>query len=80
MKIDHEHYKALGQEIRLEMARWLNKYPHLQPGFFAKALDISPSSVSQHLSTMHEAGLVSREMDGREIFYRLTDLGRKMIK
>ncbi len=33
----------------------------------------SQSTVSTHLSVLHQAGLVSRQQEGRQVLYRLSD-------
>lgn len=45
----------------------------------ATRLHLSPASVSQHLSVLHDASLVSRHRHGKEVFYVLTDLGRQLL-
>ena len=41
----------------------------------ARALDVTPSAVSQHLRVLRESGLVARERTGRSVLYMTTDLG-----
>lgn len=36
-----------------------------------EVLDLSPSTVSKHMSILHQAGLVERRKDGRWHYYRL---------
>lgn len=45
----------------------------------ATRLRLSPASVSLHLSVLHDASLVSRHRHGKEVFYVLTDLGRRLV-
>lgn len=46
----------------------------------ATRLDLAPAAVSAHLKVLHEGGLVSRHRHGREVFYVLTDLGRRLVE
>jgi DNA-binding transcriptional ArsR family regulator len=41
----------------------------------ARALDVTPSAISQHLRVLRESGLVARERAGRSMLYMTTDLG-----
>ncbi len=36
-------------------------------------LGLAPSTVSKHMSVLHQAGLVDTRKDGRWIYYRLTE-------
>ena len=45
----------------------------------ATRLRLAPAAVSSHLKVLHEAGLASRHRHGREVFYVLTDLGRRLL-
>ncbi|MFA9478730.1 ArsR/SmtB family transcription factor [Phycisphaerales bacterium AB-hyl4] len=38
-----------------------------------EVLGLSPSTVSKHMSILHQAGLVERRKDGRWHYYRLAD-------
>ncbi|MFJ6700040.1 ArsR/SmtB family transcription factor [Streptomyces sp. NPDC091272] len=44
----------------------------------ARLLRITPSAVSQHLRTLHSAGLLTRARDGRQVLYRRSDLGDRL--
>lgn len=46
----------------------------------ARALGVTPSAVSQHLSVLRTNGLVARERSGRTVLYVATDLGMRLIK
>lgn len=43
-------------------------------------LGLAPAAVSGHLRVLHEAGVASRHRHGREVFYVLTDLGRRLVE
>lgn len=62
---------ALAQEHRLAVFRLLVvKGPEgMAAGALAKALDISPSSMSFHLSQLQNAGLVTQRRKSRSIIY-----------
>lgn len=45
----------------------------------ARALEISPGGVSQHLSVLHSAGLVSRRRDRRVVLYLRSNSGEALM-
>ncbi len=50
-------------------------------GDLEKILHISQSAISQHLSKMHEVGIISRYRNRQQIIYKINDgYGRKMLK
>jgi DNA-binding transcriptional ArsR family regulator len=46
----------------------------------ARVLDISPGGVSQHLSVLHSAGLVSRHRDQRSVLYLRSHTGEGLVR
>lgn len=46
----------------------------------ARALDVTPSAVSQHLAILRDGGLVTRERSGRKVLYRTSELGTCLLK
>lgn len=63
---------ALGQETRLSAYRLLVQAgpAGLAAGRIADALGASPATLSFHLKTLAQAGLVTRETDSRHVIYR----------
>ena len=45
----------------------------------ARALGVTPSAVSQHLTVLRENGLVERERSGRQVLYLVTALGASLL-
>ena len=45
----------------------------------ARALDLSPGGVSQHLSVLRESGLVCGEREGRSVLYLRTELADSLL-
>jgi DNA-binding transcriptional ArsR family regulator len=45
----------------------------------ARRMDLTPSAVSQHLTVMHDAGLLARERTGRLVLYRLSTIGEALL-
>ncbi|MGW8356053.1 ArsR/SmtB family transcription factor [Streptomyces wedmorensis] len=45
----------------------------------ADRLGLAPSTVSEHLSVLSEAGVVTRHRVGRSVYYQLTDTGRALL-
>lgn len=48
-------------------------------GELARLLEISAGAVSQHLSRLNQAGLVTSRRVGKRVFYQLTDRGENLI-
>lgn len=45
----------------------------------ARRLRVTPSAVSQHLRVLHATGLVTRARDGRQVLYRRSALGDRLV-
>lgn len=62
---------ALAQEHRLEVFRLLVRTGRagLSAGRIAQELGVPNSSLSFHLSQLHEAGLVNQRREGRSLIY-----------
>jgi len=60
---------ALGNEVRLRIYRLLLRAGHdgLSVGMVQERLGIPPSTLSHHIATMRQAGLVGQRRDGRTI-------------
>jgi len=65
-------FESLSSGVRLDVFRLLVKAePHgIVAGEIASALDIAPSSLSFHLRTLTQAGLLRAEQEGRFLRYR----------
>jgi len=68
---------ALGHPGRLAVFRLLaRRAPDgVRPSDIAEALDLKPNTLSVHLGTLAQAGLVTSERSGKSVYYRL-DLGQ----
>jgi DNA-binding transcriptional ArsR family regulator len=66
----NEAFKALAHPVRREILGMLRDGP-LPSGEIAAAFDLSWPTMSVHLATLKEAGLVTAERDGNSILYRL---------
>jgi DNA-binding transcriptional ArsR family regulator len=64
---------ALGHEARLSIFRLLVKAGDegLRVGDIADHLNLAPSTLAHHLSTLVDAGLVLQDKQGREVFNRV---------
>ncbi|MHC1581373.1 MAG: ArsR/SmtB family transcription factor [Methanopyraceae archaeon] len=71
--------KSIADERRLTILRMLEHGEECLCAI-AEALGESESSTSYHLSKLLEAGLVERKPEGGKSLYRLTDLGRLVIR
>ena len=64
-------FKALGDPIRLRIVSMIAAVPELCVCEITPAFDISPATVSHHLKTLREAGLVDCDRRGTFVYYRL---------
>lgn len=64
--------KALGDETRVR-ALLTVKDDELCLCQIIEILGLSPSTVSKHMSVLHNAGLIERRKEGKWHFYRLAD-------
>ena len=65
-------FKALGEPTRLKIVRLLTERHHCSRSI-AKTLDISEPAVSQHMTVLKQAGLVSAYRHGRHMHFSLND-------
>lgn len=65
--------KALSQETRLEVFRLLvpQGFAGLPAGKIASALDVNQTTLSRHLATLEQAGLLLKERQAQQIIYRV---------
>jgi len=66
-----QRLSALAQESRLAVFRFLVKAGHdgVPAGEIARALDVTPNTLSAQLNILSHAGLVTSRRDGRSIIY-----------
>lgn len=62
-------FKALGDPVRLRMAAMIAAQPELCVCEITPAFDLSSATVSHHLKTLREAGLVDSERRGTYVYY-----------
>ena len=65
-------FEALSSTTRRKILAYLGD-SELTAGEIAERFDISKPAVSQHLSVLENAGLVSREKRGQFVHYRLVE-------
>ncbi len=65
-------FRTLAEPTRLALLQELRSGP-CPVGSLADKLAAKQANVSKQLSTLHEAGLVSRERVGNEVHYRIAD-------
>jgi DNA-binding transcriptional ArsR family regulator len=65
-------FEALSSTIRRKILAYLT-HTELSAGDIAARFDISKPSVSQHLSVLEAAGLVTSEKRGQFVYYRLVE-------
>ena len=62
-------FKALGDPVRLRMASMIASRPELCVCEITPAFDLSSGTISHHLKTLREAGLVDCERRGTFVYY-----------
>ncbi|WP_203567926.1 ArsR/SmtB family transcription factor [Aestuariimicrobium ganziense] len=62
-------FKALGDPVRLQMASMIASRPELCVCEISPAFDLSSATISHHLKTLREAGLVDSERRGTFVYY-----------
>jgi DNA-binding transcriptional ArsR family regulator len=77
-----EGFRALGDEVRLQIARLVAEHPRSTKEL-AALLSLSDSAISRHLKILESAGLVTSRRDGYFVLYglqadRLDVLGRAL--
>lgn len=63
-------FEALSSTVRRKILAYLS-HAELNAGEIAERFDISKPAVSQHLSVLENAGLVTSEKRGQYVYYRL---------
>jgi len=71
-KLHAQLLRAMSHPKRLEIIHLL-RGKHLCVGEIQDMLDLPQANLSQHLMTLREAGVVSTERKGKNIFYKLSD-------
>lgn len=71
--------KLLSHPIRFSIALTLNENGIMNVSKIQESLDLTQSTVSQHISKLREAGIVSADRDGTKIYYSLTSETAKTI-
>ncbi len=62
-------FKALGDPVRLQMASMIAARPELCVCEITPAFELSSGTISHHLKTLREAGLVDCERRGTFVYY-----------
>jgi len=66
-------FKGLSDPVRLRIAHLLIQQDELCVCHLTDALSLPQSTVSRHLNTLRNAGLVTAERRGKWVYYRLHD-------
>lgn len=76
--------KALGHPARVRLVRLLAEKGTCISGDLADAMDLAPSTVSEHLRILKEAGVVQGTIDGPRRCYCINngalDFARRLLK
>jgi len=72
-------FNALSSDTRVRILKLL-KEKKMNLSEISRSLDMSKSSVSEHMEKLLEAGLVAKNRHGKWVYYSLTDLGRRVVE
>lgn len=64
-------FKALGDPVRLQLASMIAAQPEVCVCELTPSFDLSSGTISHHLRTLREAGLVESERRGTFVYYRV---------
>ncbi|KAB7745342.1 metalloregulator ArsR/SmtB family transcription factor [Nostocoides sp. F2B08] len=64
-------FKALGDPVRLRLASLIASAPEVCVCELTPAFDLSSATISHHLKTLRDAGLVESERRGTYVYYRV---------
>ncbi len=70
--------KTVAEESRLKLLCILQTDKHCVCEMM-EYVDMSQSLISHHLADLREKGLVADNKEGQRVYYRLTDLGEKIM-
>ena len=69
--IDSDLLRAMCEPARVEIIRYLTAHGRCDIASIAEHVAPDRSVVSRHLATLHRAGMVRREKQGRSVFFEL---------
>ncbi|MCD6477934.1 MAG: winged helix-turn-helix transcriptional regulator [Candidatus Aenigmarchaeota archaeon] len=79
MEITKKTIKALASDTRLEILKILLKR-RMMPTEISRTLDLAPSTISEHLKKLEEAGLIKKRDTGHKwIYYEITEKGKNLV-
>lgn len=79
IELGSDVFKALSSDTRMEILRKLDSR-RMTVTELSKAVDVSKSTVHEHLSKLSEAGLTSKvDSDNKWVYYELTDKGNEIL-
>ncbi|MCU4924387.1 helix-turn-helix domain-containing protein [Halobacteria archaeon AArc-dxtr1] len=78
--VDAEVRAVMAEPAKRDVLTALAELGPVPNGRLAEELDRDPSTVSHHLSSLSEDGLVSRERDGRATVNELTPIAREFVE
>ena len=77
--LDAESFRALSSETRVQLLKHLDE-DRLTLTNLAKKMDLAKATVSSHLESLENAGLIRRIDEGRKwIYYSLTGKGKAVL-
>lgn len=73
-------FKAMGNKVRTKILLLLLQRDEVCAAEFVVVLDLSQPNISHHLNILEQANLISNYSQGKWKFYRITDLGKTIMK
>ena len=75
----HRHFQALGRLLGRTRAALLESLAEpASTHTLARRHGLAPSTVSEHLAILHQAGLITRRRHRHTVFYQQTPLGTEL--
>ncbi len=69
--LDSKLFKALCEPARVELIKFLIVNGRSTVGTIAERFPQDASVISRHLAILHDAGVVSRQKEGRHVYFQL---------
>lgn len=74
-----ELLKAISNPVRLCLVKHLNENEYLNVSFFTNCMEVSQSSISQHLIKLKDIGILASKQEGKNVNYFIKNKEIKKI-
>ena len=73
------HFKGIANHWRIEVMLLISEQDGLSLEKIAKALEGNFQTMAEHVRRLHQAGLIDKKYQGREVHHSLSPYGKKFI-